>query len=120
MNSREIVRSLVDDLIESRRGPTYGDQMIEDTSQSGHIGARLTGYHHGFWTVNSGPNQPTVSIPSHQVYGQDGVTKVVGKPGMKGRIVKGKKGPAFHSTDDGGPVANPAGSKLTIGVDYSA
>ena len=40
-------------------------RILEDTSQSGVSGAMLFGYHKGFWKVNSGPNQPTVSIPSH-------------------------------------------------------
>jgi hypothetical protein len=96
-------------------------KVLEDTSQSGTTGAMLYGYHTGFWTTNSGPNQPTFSIPSHQVYGHDGVTKIIGQPGMKGRVVKTKKGHAFHSTDDGGPVSNPVGgTPQTIGVDYSS
>jgi hypothetical protein len=96
-------------------------KILEDTSQSGATGAMLYGYHKGFWTVNAGPNQPTVNIPSHQVYGHDGVTKIIGKPGLKGRVVKTKKGNAFHSNGDGGPVANPVGGAAqTIGVDYTS
>ena len=97
---------------------TFGDSEIEeDTSQT--QGGMLYGFHSGFWTVNSGPNQPTVSVPSHQVYGHDGVTKVVGKPGMKGKIVRTKKGPQFHTTGDGGPVSNPVGAgRFVVGVDY--
>jgi hypothetical protein len=92
-------------------------KVKEDTSQS--TWGTLYGYHKGFWSVQQGPNQPTVSIPTHQVYGYDGITKVVGKPGMRGKVVNTKKGPTFHS-DDGGPVANPSGGQpLTIGVDYS-
>jgi hypothetical protein len=95
---------------------SYVLRVLEDTSQSS--SGTLYGYHKGFWTVNSGPNQPTVSIPNHQVYGRDGVTMIVGRPGMKGRIVKTKQGPAFHTDDSGGPVSNPV-TKLTIGVDYT-
>jgi hypothetical protein len=60
-------------------------------------------------------------IPSHQVYGHDGVTKIIGKPGLKGRVVKTKKGNAFHSDDSGGPVAAPVGGvPLVLGVDYQS
>ena len=94
-------------------------RILEDTSQSGVSGALLFGYHKGFWKVSQGPNQPTVSIPSHQVYGHDGVTKIIGKPGLRGRIVKTKNGHAFKKDGDGGPVSNPVGgTPLTIGVDY--
>ena len=99
----------------------FGDskEVKEDTSQSGVSGATLYGYHKGFWTVNAGPNQPTVSIPNHRVYGKDGETIIIGKSGMKGKVVKTKKGNSFHSTDDGGPVANPVG-KTVIGADYTS
>ena len=104
-----------------RRSLGVTKKVSEDTSQSGMAGSMLYGYHSGFWKVNSGPNQPTVSIPSHQVYGNDGRTKIVGKDGMKGRIIRTKKGPGLKSTDDGGPVANPVGgTPLTIGVDYTS
>jgi hypothetical protein len=96
-------------------------KVLEDTSQSGQIGAYLYGYHSGFWKVQQGPNQPTAMIPSHQVYGHDGVTKIIGKPGLKGRVVKTKKGNAFHSDDSGGPVSNPVGgTPHTVGVDYTS
>jgi hypothetical protein len=114
-------KNLPDVLNDLRRSLGIVKKVKEDTSQSGVPGAMLFGYHKGFWTVNSGPNQPTVSIPSHQVYGQDGVTKIVGKPGMRGRIVKTKNGHAFKSDDSGGPVSNPVGgTPQTIGVNYTS
>jgi hypothetical protein len=103
------------------RSRRHRESINEDTSQSGTTGAMLYGYHKGFWTVNSGPNQPTVSVPTHQVYSKDGETIIIGKAGMRGKIVKTKKGPAFHATDDGGPVSSPVGGvPLTVGVNYSS